>query len=600
MSQIRRSNDRRRRVLYHSHVSPMSPSTPATRQATEQLRAARQPAQAFGSRVHRHLRGRWFSLVPVSRLAVSLVATVVILVPMLLALLHHLTFTWPSLAYQTEIARPLRIDFPNSFATWWTTMVLALSAGATRLIYVLRRHRRDDYRGHYQLWRLTLIVLLLASVHSTVNLVAWLGAFLDLMVGDRAVLSGANWLRIVLDVGGIVLAMRLIAEVHRDRPALIAMLASGALLGWSEAATWQLITVDSFAEATLVIAAPMLGWSSFLVAATIYLRSMYRQIRRIPNAPPLRQRLTEWMAERREGEDDFDSEFFEPDQAIRPAAADIKTSQPAAVTKPQPTKAVPRQDASTSEDEDEDAEPKSKKPGLFSRFRRRPKQAQEEREPAPPTKDSRGKSVDNNTDDDADDAAPQKPKRRWFGLRAAIQIDEEQDDIDAKESPEPDPPVQKKRRFSLRLKPQSQNVDDGDSKDSDSPQPATQSQTDGEPEVVKERKGWFGGLLRRKKVDDDADVDSDDDAPSTSRGGSRAGSNNSRPGGPLSSRNSAAQNQPAATRAPLSAAARSQTNASGPQDDEDDIDPDDIDWDSMSKAERRRMRKKLKRSGRAA
>ncbi|MEP1644520.1 MAG: hypothetical protein ABJK10_10085, partial [Rhodopirellula bahusiensis] len=55
----------------------------------QQWREARRPAVAYGSRVRRCLRGRWFSLVPVQRSAVvGMVATVVGIV-MLLIGLHY-------------------------------------------------------------------------------------------------------------------------------------------------------------------------------------------------------------------------------------------------------------------------------------------------------------------------------------------------------------------------------------------------------------------------------------------------------------------------------------------------------------------------------
>lgn len=597
MTPIRRTADRRRRVLYHAHVAPQTPSTPAARRAAEELRAARQPAKAFGSRVHQHLRGRWFSLVPVSRLAMSIVATVVLSISLGLTLLHYLTIAWPALAYRESLARPLQIDRPDSFAAWWLTMLLLLSAGATRLIYVLRRHRRDDYRGHYQLWRLTLIVLLLVCVHSTVDLVAWLGAFLDLIVGDRAVLSGANWLRIVLDVGGIILAMRLITEVYRCRPALVAMLASAALIGLAEAALWRLVVVEGIAQATIVIAAPLLGWSCFLVAATLYLRSMYRQIRNIADGPTLRARLAEWIERRRSrDDDDFESEFFETELEPRPAASDRVAATAMVAKFDQGSQDEEEVDEDDDDDIDRSASETSEstvsKPGLFSRLRRRPKETASNTESAPA--DSR----DSSDDDERPDQ--DKPKRRWFARRAAKSVREE-DDSQSSSEPEPQPESKpaKKPWFSLRLKPK--RIEDDAAASEEAPKPEA-DQTDAEPT---RKRGWFGGLLRRKQSTSGEEA-SDENAAGATSGTS------SRRGGPLSARSQNAGTQGTGSRggastAQASSSSRQQSASSSQQarsyqseSDDDDIDPDDIDWNSLSKAERRRLRKKLKRSGRAA
>lgn len=581
MSQIRRSPDRRRRVLYQSHVSPPTPSTPATRRAAEELRAARQPANDFGSRVHRHLRGRWFSLVPVSRLAITVVACVFLLVPAVLTLLHHLAGSWPTLANRQGIARPFYIHRPDSFAAWWTTMVLVLSAGATWLIYVLRLHRRDDYRGHYQLWRLTLAVLLLASVHSIVGLVDWVGALLELIVGDRAVLSGANWFRIVLDVGGIILAMRLVAEVHRCRPALVAMLVACCLLGCSEAAAWQLFAVDSLFKASLVTAAPMLGWSSFLVAATIYLRSMYRQIRNIPVAPTIRQRVAEWIQQRRIDSDDYESDFFETEPAPKPAVASVSTRN--------------RYDDDEADEQDEaepqdTSEPKPPKRGLFARLRRRGNDRDADEEPSiDETEEDEWEGSESDAGSDSEDSSAAKPKRRWFGLRAAKPVDDEsaseQEDDSDQDTDDEQPAPKKKRWFSLRLKPQR------DQAPADEPEePATQSADEEAEPPAEKKKGWFAGLFKGKQKTEQAGSDSEPEAESSAATKpSRSGPLAARNKGPLNSANR--QQNPQGDRS---------SQSHGSDQDDELIDPDEIDWNSMNKAERRRMRKKLKRAGRAA
>lgn len=569
-----RSADRRRRVMYQSHVAPPAPSTPATRRAAEELRAARQPANSFGSRVHRQLRGRWFSLVPVSRLAILVAAALMLAIPISLTVFHHLAVTWPSLAYREGITRPFRMERPDSFAAWWTTMVLVLAAGAMRLVFVLRRHRRDDYRGHYQLWQLTLIVLLVASVHLTVGLVAWLGAFVDLAIGDRAILSGANWLRIALDIGGVILAMRLVAEVYHCRPALIAILSAAAFLGFSEAAAWQLIAVDTMTRSTLVLAAPMLGSSCLLVAATIYLRALYREVRNIADAPTVRERIAEWMAERRESDDD---QAFELPESKPPALARNQPRRPAVATETEPKRPIPKptpvpvatkkQPVAESAEQNE---PSVKKPGLFSRFKRKP----DETELA-------------NKTEQAQKTADEKPKRRWLGFRSAKPTAEKAaSKSSAKPSDKPESTA-KKSRFSMRLKPQNSETS---ATESTAENPKSASQDEDKP--TKEKKGWLSGLLGGKKSRDDET--SADDAPDSK-------SRQSKSSGPLAAR-SVSQKPAPRNSGPLSSAARNQpVSDSGQADaDDEDIDFDNLDWDAMSKAEKRRMRKKLKRSGRAA
>ncbi|NND99463.1 MAG: hypothetical protein HKN47_19280, partial [Pirellulaceae bacterium] len=197
MPNERRTTDRRRRVLY-THQADASAATASSRSARDKLREARQPAKAYGARVQRRLQGRWFSLVPIKRRTLCIVATAIATMSLLMTYAHYASVTWPSLAYHPEIARPLRLDRPDSFGRWYIAILLAASSGVALLTYQLRRYRNDDYRGHYRLWRLIIVVLLLTSVNSLVSAVDWGGALLDAVFGKRVAFSGYDWLRIVL------------------------------------------------------------------------------------------------------------------------------------------------------------------------------------------------------------------------------------------------------------------------------------------------------------------------------------------------------------------------------------------------------------------
>ncbi|WP_161604405.1 hypothetical protein [Roseiconus nitratireducens] len=626
MPQVRRSSDRRRRVLYQSQAAPPPASTPALRREIEKLREARQPARPFGSRVHQPLRGRWFSLVPVSSAGMIAVAASLLGIGALLSLGHHLAVTWPALAFRPSVARPLRIDRPDSFATWWLAMVLLASAGVALLIYQLRRHRSDDYRGHYRLWRLTLVVLLLASINSVVGLIAWTGGFLDWVFGDRAVLSGENWLRLLVDVGGIILTMRLVAEVYRCRTALIPMLASAGLLGFAEAASWNLIAVDSVLKATLVLSAPMLGLTCLLVATIAYLRSLYRQVRNIADAPPLRERLSLWIdgirdrdatfrvvgAESESDEEAADeADWTDPDDESSDTAETRSKSRggktedsadksgkrrrwwslPFGRRSERPDREAAAADSDSQENDSRTAEPStgpSRRTPLRDRLQRRSTESSPSREAAGPGQDEPGKDTRGKTDSGE---KPKRGRRRWFGLRrakpdAADGGTAKSEGAAKPKREQPAAKAEKKRRFSLRLRPQASPADDsGQDGSGSTPGQAASSQSDeanasGQPDSAA-KKGLFSRLLSRRSK---SDVSKSPSKPKRNAGNSdQTGKRHSPPERP---------------------AAGSDASSRGGDDDdfEDDslLDPDQIDWSSMSKSERRRMRKRLKRSGQAA
>lgn len=612
MGHTRRTIDRRRRVFYTSQQADNAPPTAASRREAERLREARKPSEAYGARVQRRIRGRWFSLVPVKQRTAAIVSTLMLGGSLLLCFAHYLSVSWPLIAGNEAITRPLRLDRADSFGSWVSTMLLAASAGVTLLIYQLRRYRIDDYRGQYRIWRLVLIVTLLASVNSLTSTLDWGGALIDLVFGKRVALSGSGWLRLLITIGGAILSLRLIAEVRFSRWSMGMMIASWVMLAIPAAVHWNLLKVETLATWTLVTSAPLLSSTTVFLALGLYLRMLYREVLKVEDSATLSerfQRMRQQMFERepetvRDRQDEGDpQDTVETEPALRqrtnarPTAKVTQKAESESTTGPDKRQ---RATEITSADDDEPAKPKQKEGSLWSRMRgkgrpteqaddapeaeiaspktrgRRDVDGEEsdqepetaagkkrwwnrKRNAAEETDDQAEPLADANSDDDDSPTA----KRRWLGLRRGKDPAAEND-----ESSVDDQPAPKKKRggFSLRLRPQSQS----DDADQDHDEPAN---SDDEAASEPKKKRGIGGWLKRRGPDtDDADIEPND-----------TGSN--------------ASDVEAQTRG-------HQTRRDDPHDnrrDEDDfIDENDIDWGSLSKAERRRLRKQLKRQGNAA
>ncbi|MCA9258496.1 MAG: hypothetical protein KDA61_04820, partial [Planctomycetales bacterium] len=77
--------------------------------------------------------------------------------------------------------------------TWVSAVYLLLAAGAARLLYTLRRHRVDDYRGRYRVWRWASYAALFASVDAVCGFHGVLGQILATTTGVRMTSIGAEW-----------------------------------------------------------------------------------------------------------------------------------------------------------------------------------------------------------------------------------------------------------------------------------------------------------------------------------------------------------------------------------------------------------------------
>lgn len=416
-------------------------------------------------------------------------------ITVLLCAAHYAAVAWPALAYQEKVARPLRLDLPESFGRWLTGTLLALSAATSLMIYQLRRYRIDDFQGRYRLWRLVLVVLLAASVNSLVSIIDWSGALIDAAFGRRVALTGDDWIRLFVSFGGAVLALRLIAEVRRSRFSLSMMILAIATFALPEAANWNILQVDTLFRWVAVTSAPLIGCTALSISLVAYLRMLYREVQQIEEHDSLTERF----------------------QQMR-----LRVFQ--------------RSEASDSEANEPQTEERSKqRPG---------------RHKASAAK----KEVSENSEEGGEPIADQDDKtrstgRRWFGLRRA-KADTVDSTKPAEEESESKPTPKKQGRFSMRRKR-------GSSESTDDQDPRTDDESAQQPEEKNARVGrnWLG---RRKKAEPEP---TDEETL-----------------------NSAESTPPA-----NSAASESQP-----------VDPEEIDWDSMSKAERRRLRKQLKRQNRAA
>ena len=422
-----------------------------------------------------------------------------------LCIAHYAAIAWPTLAGQPAIARPLRLDRPDSLGRWCMLAMLTATAGIALLIYQLRRYRNNDFRGQYRLWRLVIIVTLLASVNTLVSLLEWGGAILDAGFGKRVALAGSDWIRLIVTFGGGVLTLRMSAELRHCRTALALLLISCVMFAIPEAVKWNILKVESMGYWTLATTAPMLGCTALLISMLTYLRMLYREVKQVEQAS-----LVDRFHQLR-----------------------IKLFQPRETENDENTKG--EFSSTTSQRSNQGNE----------RISKRKRQA-------PSTLDT---EADNTRQDRKAANRHSEVKRRWFGLRKAKAAADNTTPNTKPDKPTKtsSPEKKKKRRSSLILKPKSTTGNQRDTPNTEDVSTSTESQ----------RKGLFGWRAKQDTTDTEA---------STKKNLSKSQQKTEQ--------------------------VREQEEHPSPQD--EPIASGDIDWSSMSKSERRRLRKQLKRQKRAA
>lgn len=616
-------DDRRRLVIYSQRFAEDGPAQSKRGQAADAaLRCARKPAAAYGWRVQRRLRARWFSMVPVRRRTLCGVLGAIAAIVVVLAFGHWAALWWAPLALRPELARSLRLDRPDSLGTWFSSALMAATGVTSLLVYQLRRYRTDDYRGHYRLWPVAIVVSLLASIDAVSNLVGWVGAAVDVALAERDVLAGADWVRLLLTVGGAAFGLRLIAELSRCRTAAVSAVLALGLLGVSPAVRWNLLRLEPSSSLTWVPVALLAGRAVLLGTAIIYLRMLYREVRDLNPGIRLRDRLRERLQsllhQRRA-------------QAVRPEA----------------TSAPPSRSRNGS----------AAKHEVVSTRDRRTENSSAEGEDAPEARSDVAVASD-----DGDRRQNGTSKRRFaFWLRssksgaadAAAKADVEADDSgDEKENESREGIGRERRRFAISFRrrrggdPDGALASDGPSGDSEGERAhedakrerrklgfpfsrrrtrdteenesvagAKSSASEGDEandDVKQERRRFAFGFGRRhsrgaeesesaaSELSGDRDEAQEDVKRERKRFAFAFGRRRAVTADNEEESADAPQDPPRPSTASQRAPSAPPPAAAAAELDEEDLDPETIDWDSLNKSERRRVRKLMKRQGKAA
>lgn len=542
------------------------------------MRDARRPTLVYGTRVRQGLRGRWFSLVPVDRAALVKIVAVLAAIVLAMVLMNDATVRFSSIESRPAFVSVFQIYRLGSLGRYVIGVLYLATAGAAWMVYQLRRFRNDDFRGNYRLWQWVVGVCLFASAATLVPILPMLGAAVEALMGQRIALSGHDWIGLFLVVGGAVLALRTIAEMSRYRVSLSMLIGGWFCAAIPVANQWNMITINTNLRWSIVTSAPLLAVTLWLIASVTYLRTLYCEVRGIEPSSGFLQRLRDSIprpfAERetvRERDSQSTTERT-PERRVARKPAPAKVSSPATTpVKATSVKSSASDGAASVEKNDEVDTPRGKRRwfGLL-----------------PPAKS-----------DDGDSPAKQKPRTPPISKtsRRAAEVpeddyhdeeyneeydddsaDDADHDIDVKS--DTDQPSKPRRRWWPSLRGRSKPADDPDTSHADPEPTAKTNQPESSEAQPKKRRFGLGSIMKRKSVVETDERDGDDDRPGSSP-----------------------QRNP--SNATSKAAAKPEANSEADDEDDSDeegFDDDGIDWSSMNKAERRRMRKQLKRGGKAA
>ena len=338
-------DERRRRVLMDDSIAADDTSAEGTSSAeappAENSRARNAPEYADAAESNRQMR--LSDLMPLRPWVVTLLT---MLAATMAAGFTALAWYAPQWNWLDLRARAIfSADAPGSLASWFASLIMLLCASGAMQIYLLRRHKINDYRGRYRVWTSMAAAFLLASANAIASLHWLLGLAL-------AALLPAAWLPapqfawmlpLTIIVAG--LGVRLTIEVRRSYGtvaalclASVAYLVSGAVY-WNPALAGASAGAQPHTAAVAVLASQLAGHVFVLLAVMVYGRYVHlaaNGLLTVREAKPAAKRSRKKAAQPVAAGESNDTPETESrrSRAAKPAAAKAPAKVPAAKASP--------------------------------------------------------------------------------------------------------------------------------------------------------------------------------------------------------------------------------------------------------------------------
>jgi len=263
---------RRRRVLVDESASAGNDSSRPRKQ--REASVANAPSYSESARLAE--QPRIWDVVPRRRFSIAVVLLLGMTAAAGIELLaaHHRHWSW-SLDGRVDLS-VIDPTVRGNLAAWFSSLVLASLAVLFVLIYSIRRHKTNDYRGRYRLWLWAAAAALLASLDATAGLRATVQDALVLATGMTWIAGGGTWTATAYASVLSFAAFALAFEMWRSKLAVVALAAAAS--AYLTAATIRLgwLLADAPLAAWMAqSSAAMLGHLLLLLTGLLYARHVF-------------------------------------------------------------------------------------------------------------------------------------------------------------------------------------------------------------------------------------------------------------------------------------------------------------------------------------
>ena len=184
---------------------------------------------------------------------------------------------WSTAVAQTlgrNTTAPLDFAAPGSLASWMAAVLLLVISVVCLLVYSIRRHRIDDFRGRYRVWRMAALAGAVLSINSVTGLHRVLADAAAHYTSWWMLRDGAVWWLVAVGVPVTWLLVRALGDVRECRLAAAALTTAVAayVAALASYLGWLPVALSALGEPLVTGGLTLVGHWLALVAAMAYAR----------------------------------------------------------------------------------------------------------------------------------------------------------------------------------------------------------------------------------------------------------------------------------------------------------------------------------------
>jgi hypothetical protein len=166
----------------------------------------------------------------------------------------------------------------GNISNWFASLTLVIGAITSMLVYLIRQHRIDDYRGRYRMWQWATACFMIGSFDAATGAHAIFQPAMIQLTGTTLLGDGAVWSVLLIGVATAACLIRLAIEVRFSRLATTFLcLAAGSYVAFVVTNFHPALDAAQLARVIASSATLLAGHFCLVYAVALYGRHVYQE-----------------------------------------------------------------------------------------------------------------------------------------------------------------------------------------------------------------------------------------------------------------------------------------------------------------------------------